>query len=130
MARSLAYRVATGIPFLTAGNHGVEDDDELTHAGDERNLRLLAFGNQATIEGLEHRIVPRRGAEASHVEEIAHPAASALDLALAASFAAIVVVRRNAEQGGDCRVAHLSQFRHPCDQAGGSDLGEFPARSR
>src|SRR5207302_1922678 len=60
----------------------------------------------------------------SHVEEIAHLAASALDLALAAPFAAIVIVRRDAQQGGDRLVAHLSQFRHRRDQAGGGDLGK------
>jgi hypothetical protein len=66
-----------GIPFLAPRDHGVEDDDELAHAGDERNLRLLPRGDQAPIECLEHGIVPRRGPETGHVEEIADLAASA-----------------------------------------------------
>src|SRR5437763_9523040 len=92
----------------------------------QRDLSLLAFGDQAIIEGLQHGVVPRRGPETSHVEEIAHLAASALDLALAASFAAIVIVRSDAEQGGDRLIAHLTQFRHRREQAGGGD----PAKSR
>ena len=48
MARSLAHRVATGIPLLTPRDHGVKDDDQLAHAGGERNLGLLAVGDQAT----------------------------------------------------------------------------------
>src|ERR1700682_2267515 len=80
VARSLTHRVATGIPFLAAGDHDVENDDQLAHAGDQGNLCLLALGDQATIEGLERRVVPGRSSQASHVEQIAGLAASPLDL--------------------------------------------------
>src|SRR5438132_11863538 len=99
VARSLTHRVATGVPFFAAGDHGVEDDDELAHAGDERDLRLLPFGDQAKIESLEHRVVPCRSPKTSHIEEIADLAASALDVAFAAPSAAVVIVRRCAQQG-------------------------------
>src|SRR3984893_18961532 len=90
-ARSV-QRVATGVPFLASRDHGVEDDDELSHAGDERDLRLLALGDQATIEGLEHGVVLGRGPETSHVEEIADLAASALDVAFAPPSSTVVIV--------------------------------------
>src|SRR6266446_5454929 len=95
-ARS-AQRVAAGIPFLPSCDQGVEDDDQLAHAGNERNLRLLSLGNQAVIEGLEHRVVLGGCAEAGHVDGVADPAAAALDVALAAPFAAIVIIRGGAQ---------------------------------
>src|ERR1700730_19047142 len=135
VTRSLIYGVATGIPFLAAGDHGVENDDELAHAGDERNLRFLPFGDQAAIESLEHGVVRCRGPKTSHVEEIADLAASARDVAFAAPSAAVVIVRRRAQQGRGDLDADLAQFRHLRDETGGGgpgkarhaldDLGEF-----
>src|SRR6202040_4484847 len=97
VARSSTHRVATGIPFLAAGEHGVENDDQLAHAGDQGNLCLFALGDQATIEGVERRVVPGRRSQGRHVEQIADLAASSLDLALALPFTAIIIVRRDAE---------------------------------
>ena len=91
--------VSAGIPFLPACDHGVEDCDQLAHAGDERNLLLLALGDQAIVEGLEHGIVPGRGAQSSHVEGIADLPASALDVAFAASATAVVIVGCSSQQG-------------------------------
>src|SRR5260370_38667006 len=108
VARTLAYRVATGNPFLATSDHDVENNDQLADAGDQGNLCLLALGDQATIEGLERRVVPGRSSQASHVEQIAGLAASPLDLPLAPPFTAIVIVRRDAQQGGDRLVAHLA----------------------
>ena len=57
--------MAARIPFLAAREHGVEDDDQLAHAGDERNLRLLSLGNQTLIEDLSTELfcvaAPRQG---------------------------------------------------------------------
>jgi len=97
---------------------------------DQGNLGLFSLGDQATIERLEHRVVPGRSTQARHVEQIADLAASTPDLALAPPFAAIIIVRRDAEQGGDGLVAHLTQFRHGCDEAGRRRAGKPPARSR
>src|SRR5260221_4146607 len=102
---------------MASRDHDVEDDDELAHAGDKRDLFLLYFGQQALIEGLEHGVVPCRGPETSHVEEIADPAASALDVALAPPSAAVVIVRRGPPHPAGDLVAHLAQLRHRRDQA-------------
>ena len=88
----------SGVPFLTFRDHGVENDDELAHAGDKRDFRLFSFADQATIEGFEHGVVPGRGAHTSHIEEIADLAASALDMAFTTALAAVVIVRRGAQQ--------------------------------
>src|SRR6185437_7550623 len=76
------------------------------------------------IEGLEHRIALRSCAEAGHVDGVSHPAASALDVALAAPLAAIIVIRGNADQGGGDLVADLSELWHSCNKDRGRSLCE------
>ena len=70
--------VAALIPFLPSCDQGVEDDDELAHASDERNFRLLSLGYQAVIVGLEHRVVLSGCADTGHVDGVADPAAAPL----------------------------------------------------
>ena len=41
----IARFVTGNIPFLAPRDHGVEDADELAHAGGERNLLLLSLGD-------------------------------------------------------------------------------------
>ena len=65
------------ILFLAASEHRVEDDDQLAHASDERNMRLLSLGNQALIEGLETGLFC---AVTGYVDGVSHPAAAALDM--------------------------------------------------
>src|SRR5260370_30348644 len=48
---------AVGVPALAARDHGIEDVEELAHAGDERDLGGLALGDEPAIEGLEDGIV-------------------------------------------------------------------------
>src|SRR6516164_7416948 len=118
-------RVGPGsIPFLAPRDHGIDDADELAHASGERNLWLLSLGDQAIIEGLEYGIVPCRGSETSHVEEIAKLAATAFDVTVAPPLAAVVVIRCNSQQRGSDLVAHLAEFRHGCDQSSGGRLAE------
>src|ERR1700739_3393843 len=69
-----ARHVTAGIPFLASCDHGVEDDDQLAHAGDDGNLRLFSFGNQALIVGLQHGVVQRGCANTGHVDSVTDPA--------------------------------------------------------
>ncbi len=48
---------------MSASDHRVEDDDQLAHAGNESNFRLLALGGEALIVGFEHRIMLGRCTE-------------------------------------------------------------------
>src|SRR5258708_30360151 len=88
----VAHFVTGNVPFLASRDHGVEDDDELAHAGGERNLRLLPLGDQAIIERLEHGVVLGRGPETRHVEEVADLAAPAFDVAASPPIARLPLV--------------------------------------
>src|SRR4029450_7111078 len=103
----IARFVTGNIPFLAPRDHGVEDADELAHAGGERNLLLLSFGDQAIVERLEHGVVPGRSAKTSHVEEIADLAAAAFDVAGGPAVAPVVIVRRYPQPGRGRGVARL-----------------------
>src|SRR5215813_7749736 len=105
-ARS-AERVTAGIPLLSSCDHGVEDDDQLAHAGNDRDLRLLSPGNQAVIVGFHHRVVQRGCTDTGHVDGITNPTAATLDVTLAVSVAAVVIVRGQAYQGRGDLVTEL-----------------------
>ena len=124
--RSRAHAAASSwrVPGLIAREHGVEDNDQLAHAGDEGDLGLLAPGAQALVVGLEHRIVLGGGAHDRHKEELAELAASAPDVALAFALAAVVVEGRGADEGGGGFVADAPEFGQPGDYAGGRLTGE------
>src|ERR1700734_1276684 len=96
-ARSLRARSAqcipTGIPLLVPFDHDVENADQLAHAGDQRHFLWFALGNQAVVKGLQDWIVLCRRPEAGHIEYLARPAASALDVPLASTPATVVIVR-------------------------------------
>src|SRR4051794_20240452 len=93
-ARS-AHDVVRRIPLLAALDHDVENADQLAHAGGQRDLLQFAPGEQALVEGLQGRIVPRRRSHAGHVQRVARSAASALDVPLSATSATVIIVRRN-----------------------------------
>src|SRR5208282_3348276 len=103
------------VPGLIAREHGVEDDDQLAHAGDESDLGFLALGAQALVVGLEHRVVLRGGAHDRHIKKVAELAASALDVARAFAPAAVVVVGRGADQGGGGSIADAPELGRPSD---------------
>src|SRR2546423_15115962 len=97
---ALAVRVAAGIPFLPSRDQAVEDDDQLAHAGNERNFRRFSLGNQAGIEGLEHRVVLGGCAETGHVNGVSAPAGPPLDGAPPPPMAAIAAALRGGPQQG------------------------------
>src|SRR5215470_17732974 len=58
-ARSWTYGGGLGrrVPVLLAGDHDVENDDELSQAGDEGNLWELSSEDEAHVVGLEGGVV-------------------------------------------------------------------------
>lgn len=52
------------------------------------------------------------GGERGHVEHTAHRGPAAVDVALAAELAAVVVERSNADERGGLRIAEAAEFRH------------------
>src|SRR5712664_4527087 len=91
-ARS-AQCIPAGIPLLAPLDHDVENADQLAHAGDQRHLLFFPLGNQAIVKGLQDWIVLCRRPKAGHIEHVASPAASALDVPLASTSSAVVIVR-------------------------------------
>ena len=85
---------------------------------------VLSLGKQALIVGLEDGVVLRGCANAGHVDGVTDPTAAALDVALAAALSTIVVIGRDAYQGSGDPVAHLAEFRHPCNEICRTRLGK------
>ena len=88
-----------GIPWLSAGDHDVEYDDELSHAGDEGDLCRLPFGDQALVVGLEDGIAACRRADDGEEEQVSQLLPAAPDEAPSVVLAAVVVADIMAAQG-------------------------------
>ena len=87
------------IPFLAARQHGVEDADQLAHAGDEGDLGFLALGDEALVASLEHRIMLSCGAQNRHEQELPQLVPSTLDVAFAPAPTTVSVEGSHSEQG-------------------------------
>src|ERR1700730_305472 len=79
--------MSSGLPWLAVSQDGVEDDDELAHAGDERLLAGFAGGSELGVVRGDDR-VGAAGDQGGHVE-----AGTA-----AAQRAAVAVDRGDADQ--------------------------------
>jgi hypothetical protein len=78
------------LPFGFCPDDRVENGEELTEAGDDRDFLWPAALNEALIGGFDDGIVPN-GDERGHVQDVADAASSAADHATArvsACFAA------------------------------------------
>src|SRR3569623_3306365 len=73
---------SSGLPLFLVPELGVEDGEDFTRDGDEGDHLGLSSGQQASIEGLELRMMPA-GREGGHVESRAQRSSSAANLALA-----------------------------------------------
>ena len=125
------------IPFLAARQHGVEDADQLAHAGDEGDLGFLASGDEALVASFEHRIMLSCCAQNRHEQELSQLVPSSLDMAFTTALTTVGVEGGHPEQGrsglaideaelwqeGDdaCR-GSAGQARHALDDLGA--LGE------
>ena len=98
------------MPRSLVPDGGVEDDEELSHAGGERELLRLAGGEEAAIEASDHEI-EARGDQSGHVKAGAKGSAPAPDRALAAQGTAVAIEGSNADESRDLLAAEASQFR-------------------
>ena len=99
-------------------SHGVEDAQQLAHAGDEGNLRAFAGGDEALVEGPNDR-VEACGGEGGHVQHPAQLKAPALDVSPAADAARFMGHGRNARQSGELTAVEPAEFGQ-VGQEGGS----------
>ena len=101
-------------------DHGVEDDEELSHAGGEDDLEGFAGFQESCGELLDDGVVSLRG-QCGHVEGVSHTGASAGDGACALEFSAVTVVGRESGEGGDLGAVEESEFGKIGDEDGGGD---------
>jgi len=107
------------VSTATGPDHGVEDGQELAHAGDEGHLGALACGSQALVMGADGRIAGT-SAQGGHVQHIA-------------DIEATTWMRRvrercrsrwpsgDADQGADFAPVQSPKFRQGSDQGSAGD---------
>src|SRR5215207_10587736 len=98
------------IPGGVVADHGVQGGDNLSHDGDDGDLRFLPGGREALVEGFERRIIST-GSHGRHVEYSPDRCAAAPDAAHAFEFATVEVVGGDPDDCGDLPAAHLTEFR-------------------
>src|SRR5215211_6417516 len=90
-------------PRGSAFDHGIDEDQQLSGAGDERHLMQLTFGSQTFVESHELRVPAERSWQGRTVEGFAQSLAAAVDMAGAGVLAAVVVI---GSQVGKAKRAH------------------------
>ena len=88
------------MPGLSFAEHGVEDGEHFSHAGDERDFLWFAGREQLLVVGEDHGVVAR-GDEGGHVERPPHAGSAADDHAAATQRAAISIHGRDADERGE-----------------------------
>jgi len=95
---------------------GVGEDEELSDTGDNGFPVGLAVVLKAAVES-DQSGVPALGCRQCSIEErSADTTATAGDMALAGTFARVVVVRSDANQGGDLLATDLAEFGQEDDE--------------
>ena len=95
--------------FLVS-DHGVEDEQQFSHGGDEGDHLLFAGGDQALVVGSDFGVVSG-GHEGGHVQRRADRGAAAVGGAFAPHGAGVSVDRGDPDQCGDLTTRALAQFR-------------------
>ena len=98
-------------------DHGVEEGQELSHAGGECDLAAFAGGFESLIEGSDDGVASC-GGEGGHVECGADVGASASDGACALESAGVSVEGRDADQCADLSSVGGAQFVERGDECG------------
>lgn len=80
--------------------HCVQDGQQFAHAGGESNFLGLTYGEEAVVEGMQHRIVAN-GDERRHVKRRADARAASLAGSLSAELATVATERRDTHECGD-----------------------------
>ena len=108
------------VPGRAVLEHGVEDYQQLAHAGGQSQLFRLAGRQQALVEVPYDRI-EAAGYQRPHVEGCADPGPSTPDGAFAPQGTTVPVEGSHAHQGSDLSAVESAQFGRVC-QKGKRDL--------
>jgi hypothetical protein len=91
-------------------DHRIQDDEQLVHARHQRDFFGLSLREQPVIEGPDNGI-PLRRDQRGHLQSRPDHRAATPDRALAAQGAAIAVVGRHPDEGGQLLGRQGPQFR-------------------
>ena len=114
-----------GVPGAAVTDHGIEDCQELSHAGGLGDATGLPLCSWAFVEDADHR-VPTGGAEHAHEERGTYRCPATPDHAFAAELAAVARPGSDADKGRDLLVSQRSEFREFGDQRSRERLGPTP----
>lgn len=106
-------------------DQGVEDDEELSHGGDEGGHFGFSLVEESLVEGFERGVV-LDGDDGRHEEGFADLGASAAGGSSSSHFSAVAVGGRDADEACDFLSVELSEFGQFGDEergGGGSDAG-------
>lgn len=103
--------------------HGVEDDQELAHAGGEDDFGLFAILGESLSEGFDGGVMVF-GDQSGHVDHVANGGSSTADVACALVLATVVVERSDSDQRRDLLAVEFSQFRQLGQERGGRDASQ------
>jgi hypothetical protein len=98
-----------------SAHHGIENDEQLAHAGGECQFGMFTAGAQPQIEDSDSWIAAdsRHRCHVQHSPDLGTPAP---DAAAAAQAATVAVEGRQANQGGDLLAIESSQLGQRCQQ--------------
>jgi hypothetical protein len=119
------------VPWGLMPEHGVEDDKKLAHATYEGDLRFLARRKQSRIKGPRQRISTSCD-QRTHIKHRANLSATAPNRSCTTELAAVVIERRDSNQGRDLSSTKRAEFRQMgqksdyCDAAYRGHAAEHP----
>src|SRR5678816_1023518 len=105
------------VPFLPAREHGVEDADQLAHAGHEGDLGFLALGDEALVASLEHRVMQGRRAHDRHEQQLPQLMSSTLDVAFTSPLATVIGEGSHSEQSRSSLAIDEAELGQEGDEA-------------
>jgi hypothetical protein len=105
-----------GKPGFCVSHHGVEDDQDLPHAGYQRDLLELAGGQQALVESADDRVMPTRD-QCSHVEDGSDRGPAAPDHASTLELAAVPRQRSGTQQLRDLAAVQAAKLWQAADKS-------------
>src|SRR5262245_17170477 len=106
------------LPCSIIAEHSVEGCDHFSHDGDDDDLGFFVGGGEAFVKGLEGGTVTAC-AEGGHVEDVTDRHPTTIDAAVSLELAAVEVIWREADEGGDLFAAHLPEFWQQGDEREG-----------
>src|SRR5262245_48201947 len=127
---SSGFRLIEMAPHSIGADHCVQNRQELSHAGGERDFLWLAGREEALVELVNHWVAPG-GHHRGHVQRSANRGAAAPDQALAFERPAVAGQRRDTDERGNLFAREGAEFGQVADERttdDGADPGDRPQK--